>query len=100
VTISQTKKARAQSAYASAGSVAYSTVSSIRTVFSLNAIRDVTFLYSEATREAFHQSIGGLWKEGLATGTYLPTSNAEKVCSPPHRFVSFFFKDAWLLLSC
>jgi hypothetical protein len=100
VTISQTKKARAQSAYASAGSVAYSTVSSIRTVFSLNAIRDVTFLYSEATREAFRQSIGGLWKEGLATGTYLPTSNAEKVCSPPHRFVSFFFKDAWLLLSC
>lgn len=71
VQINQTKSSSAAAAYARAGSVAYSTVSAIRTVLSLNAIPIMIALYAEATMEAFKQAKKLLWKAGLANGGML-----------------------------
>lgn len=70
VQINQSKSTAASAAYARAGSVAYSTVSAIRTVLSLNAIPAMIALYAEATLEAFKQAKKYLWKAGLANGTF------------------------------
>jgi len=66
--LNQTKGARSAKAYASAGNVAYSTVSAIKTVLSLNAIPEMIRQYSEATLVAYSESIKILWKQGLANG--------------------------------
>lgn len=68
VNINQSKGATAAKAYARAGSVAYNTVSAIKTVLSLNAIPEMIRQYSEATLEAYMKSIGLLWKTGFANG--------------------------------
>ena len=101
VTISQSKSHHTKHAYAKAGGVAYSTVSAIKTVLSLNAIPDATTLYTEATKEAFRRSIAGLWKEGLATGEY----GGHGCASFVETFSKFSpclynFQDAWLLRLC
>jgi ATP-binding cassette subfamily B (MDR/TAP) protein 1 len=73
VSLNQKKSANAAVGYRKAGSVAYSTVSAIRTVLSLNAIPEMVRLYSEATMEAFKDSIGVLIKMGAANGGMLGT---------------------------
>ena len=67
----QTKGQRAAAAYKTAGSVAYSTVLSIKTVLSLNAIPEMLRQYAEATTAAFHSATSVLFKQGLANGTYV-----------------------------
>ena len=68
VSLNQTKTSRASGAYSRAGSVAYSTVSSIKTVLSLNAVSKMIKFYTEATQEAFLQATSVVWKQGLANG--------------------------------
>jgi len=69
VTLNQTQGSRAAAAYKDAGGVAYSTVSAIKTVLSLNAIPKMIDLYSNATAQAFKDSTSVLWKQGLAFGS-------------------------------
>ena len=71
VSINQSRGATAAKAYSKAGSVAYSTVSAIKTILSLNAIAEMIQQYSEATLEAYTKSIGLLWKTGFANGRSL-----------------------------
>lgn len=52
-------------AYTSAGSVAYGAVSSIRTVYSLNAVPEMIRQYSVATMEAYRNGVRPLVKIGL-----------------------------------
>eukprot|EP00934_Nitzschia_sp_Nitz4_P002963 Nitzschia sp. Nitz4//scaffold24_size164493//76056//80265//NITZ4_002328-RA/size164493-snap-gene-0.7-mRNA-1//1//CDS//3329544114//2953//frame0 len=70
-TLNQTKLKRAAAAYSRAGSVAYSTVSDIRTVLSLNAVKTMLQKYGEATQEAFEAASKVLVKQGLANGGML-----------------------------
>ena len=67
--INQTKGAREARAYSKAGSVAYSTISAIKTVLSLNAIPEMIRQYQDATLEAFNIAVGPLWAQGFANGT-------------------------------
>ena len=67
--INQKKGERASKAYAKAGSVAYSSVSAIKTVLSLNAATKVIEEYKEATLDAFRIAAGSHWKEGFASGS-------------------------------
>jgi ATP-binding cassette subfamily B (MDR/TAP) protein 1 len=71
MSINQTKGSRASAAYSIAASIAYSTVSSMKTVLALNAIPEFISEYKEATLEAYTQSIGPLVKQGLAFGSML-----------------------------
>ena len=68
VSLNQSKSSRAATAYSAAGSVAYSTVSSFRTVLSLNATERMIGKYKEATQEAFQNATGILLKQGFANG--------------------------------
>ena len=68
VTLNQTKGKRAAESYKAAGSVAYSTVSAIRTVLSLNAVEDMIERYKVATTQAFEVATQILIKIGLANG--------------------------------
>ena len=68
VRFNQTKSSRAAIAYSKAGSIAYSTVSAIKTVFSLNAIPRMIEKYGEATQEAFKNATSVLCKQGFANG--------------------------------
>jgi ATP-binding cassette, subfamily B (MDR/TAP), member 1 len=69
--LNQTKGSRAAAAYKQASSVAYSSVSSIKTVLSLNAVRRMIDLYKDATQEAFKQATSILLKQGVANGSML-----------------------------
>ena len=71
VTLNQTRSARAAKHYGRAASVAYTTVSAIKTVFALNAIPEMIRQYTEATQEAFDQAVKVVFKEGLANGGML-----------------------------
>jgi ATP-binding cassette subfamily B (MDR/TAP) protein 1 len=71
VSINQSKGTTAAKAYSRAGSIAYNTVSAIKTILSLNAIPEMVRQYSEATLEAYTKSIGLLWKSGFANGRSL-----------------------------
>lgn len=63
--INQGVTARANEAYSEAGSVAYSTVSSIKTVLSLNAIPKMVKQYCDATEKAHCAVVDMLWKAGF-----------------------------------
>jgi len=69
----QSKGQRAAASYKTAGSVAYSSVSSIKTVLSLNAIPEMLRQYSESTTEAFYNATSVLLNQGLANGFMLGT---------------------------
>jgi ATP-binding cassette subfamily B (MDR/TAP) protein 1 len=71
MTFNQGKGTRSAEAYSKAGSVAYTTVSSIRTVLSLNAIPSFIRQYEEATSEAKRISTSMLFKIGLANGKFV-----------------------------
>lgn len=66
----QTKGQRAAASYKTAGSVAYSAVSSVKTVLSLNAIREMLRQYAESTTEALHNATSVLINQGLANGAF------------------------------
>jgi ATP-binding cassette subfamily B (MDR/TAP) protein 1 len=68
VSLNQTKSARAAKSYGRAGSLAYSSVSAIRTVLSLNAVPQMIRQYSEATQDAFNNATSILLKQGFANG--------------------------------
>ncbi|KAL7551139.1 hypothetical protein ACHAWF_014339 [Thalassiosira exigua] len=59
---------RADEAYTKAGSTAYSALSSIQTVHSLNAVTETVRQYSEAVLEAYRDGVRPLLKIGLAKG--------------------------------
>lgn len=68
VSLNQTKGSRAASSYRAAGGVAYTSVSGIQTVLSLNAVPEMVRQYTTATAEAYQQSVKILLKQGLANG--------------------------------
>ena len=68
LTLNQTKGTRGAAAYKTAGSVAYTTVSAIKTVLSLNAITTMINKYADATQEAYVHATGILIKQGAANG--------------------------------
>lgn len=68
--MNQSKGTRAARSYRKAGGVAYSAVSSIKTVLSLNAIKDMIESYKEATLEAYKTSVRLLVKQGFANGKF------------------------------
>jgi ATP-binding cassette subfamily B (MDR/TAP) protein 1 len=67
--INQTKGSRAAASYTTASGVAYSSVSAIKTVLSLNAIQEMIDRYFEATLVAYNIATKVLIKQGLANGT-------------------------------
>ena len=67
----QTQSARASEGYAEAGSIVQTTVASIRTILSLNAVRTVIEKFSAATERAYRQSIRSLHLVGAANGTLM-----------------------------
>jgi ATP-binding cassette subfamily B (MDR/TAP) protein 1 len=69
IKINQSKGARSAEAYKTAGGVAYSTVSAIKTVLSLNAIPQMIDHYASATADAFKTATKVLWKQGFLNGT-------------------------------
>jgi ATP-binding cassette subfamily B (MDR/TAP) protein 1 len=71
VSLNQSKSTRAAEAYSKAGSVAYSTVSGIKTVLSLNAVSTMIQHYTEATQQALKIATGILLKQGFANGSML-----------------------------
>jgi ATP-binding cassette, subfamily B (MDR/TAP), member 1 len=71
VSINQTKGTRAAIGYKEAGGVAYSSVSAIRTVLSLNAIPEMVCQYKDATHEAYKQAVAVLFKQGFFTGAMM-----------------------------
>ena len=68
--LNQSKGTRGAAAYKTAGSVAYTTVSAIKTVLSLNAISTMVQKYSAATQEAYVHATGILIKQGAANGKF------------------------------
>lgn len=71
VSLNQSKSARAAKAYSKAGSVAYSSVSGIKTVLSLNAAQTMIQQYMDATEEALKTATAVLVKQGFANGSML-----------------------------
>jgi len=71
IQISQSKSSRATEAYSRAGSVAYSTVSGIKTILSLNAGPKMIEKYGEATEDAFNRATKPLAKQGFVFGMML-----------------------------
>lgn len=69
MTFNQGKGTRSAKAYSHAGSVAYTAVSSIRTVLSLNAVPSFIRQYEEATSDAMRMATAMLIKIGAANGT-------------------------------
>jgi len=71
IQISQSKSSRATEAYSRAGSVAYTTVSGIKTILSLNAGPKMIQKYGEATEDAFNKATKPLAKQGFVYGMML-----------------------------
>jgi ATP-binding cassette, subfamily B (MDR/TAP), member 1 len=71
VSLNQSKSSRAAVAYSKAGSIAYSTVSGIKTVLSLNAASTMIQHYREATQQALSIATAVLLKQGFANGSML-----------------------------
>ena len=69
ITMNQSQSARANAGYATAGSIVQTTVSSIRTILSLNAVQIVIDKFTAATEKAYREAIKALHLIGLANGT-------------------------------
>jgi ATP-binding cassette subfamily B (MDR/TAP) protein 1 len=67
-TLLTTESQRANSSYAKAGSVVYTTASSIRTILSLNAVESMISKFTAATQEAYDGATKQVMQVGLATG--------------------------------
>jgi len=68
ITMNQSQSARASAGYATAGSIVQTTVSSIRTILSLNAVQSVIDKFVAATEKAYEEAVGVLHLIGLANG--------------------------------
>lgn len=68
--LNQTKGSRAAASYKTASGVAYSSVSAIKTVLSLNGIQEMIDKYAIATQEAYKSATGILLKQGFANGRF------------------------------
>lgn len=69
--INQNQTSSAQKAYTNAGATAYSSISSFRTVLSLNAVPEMIRQYSVATMEAYQNGVRPLLKIGFINGWML-----------------------------
>lgn len=82
IQLTTTQTQRANSSYAKAGSIVYTTVSSIRTIHALNAVGDVIRQFTTATQEAYVGASIQVIMVGLANGivmgifcgVYIPVS--------------------------
>jgi len=68
MSLNQKKGSHSAESYKRAGGIAYSPISSIKTVLSLNAITDMVAMYQDATQEAMNSSKSLLIKQGVANG--------------------------------
>eukprot|EP00980_Cylindrotheca_fusiformis_P031358 scaffold26232_cov152-Cylindrotheca_fusiformis.AAC.1 len=73
--LNQSKTTRDNAAYSKAGSVVYSTVSSIRTVLALNAAEEVIRKFTESTQVAYEGAVAQLLWIGLANGSLMSSFN-------------------------
>eukprot|EP00804_Cyclotella_cryptica_P002716 CCRYP_009611-RE/>CCRYP_009611-RE protein AED:0.12 eAED:0.12 QI:425/1/1/1/1/0.93/15/294/1343 len=69
--LNQNQTSYAQRSYTAAGATAYSSISSIRTVLSLNAVPEMIRQYASATHEAYLNGVRPLFKIGLVNGSML-----------------------------
>jgi ATP-binding cassette subfamily B (MDR/TAP) protein 1 len=69
--LNQSKTLRANKSYAKAGSIVYSSVSSIRTILSLNAVEEVIGKFEEATQEAYLGATKHVVHLGAANGVVM-----------------------------
>lgn len=63
-----TQTQRANSSYAKAGSIVYTTISSIRTILSLNAVESMVTKFIAATKDAYEGATKQVMQLGLANG--------------------------------
>lgn len=70
VLLNQSKGSRSAASYKTAAGVAYSAVSAIKTVLSLNGVHNMIERYKEATQEAYVVATSVLIKIGLANGMF------------------------------
>jgi ATP-binding cassette subfamily B (MDR/TAP) protein 1 len=73
--LNQSKTTRDNAAYSKAGTVVYSTVSSIRTVLALNAAEDVVKTFTDSTQVAYDGAVSQLVWIGLANGSLMACFN-------------------------
>jgi ATP-binding cassette subfamily B (MDR/TAP) protein 1 len=66
--INQTKGKRASESYKVASSVAYTAISAIKTVLSLNAVPSMIARYAAATKDAYNKATSILFKQGFVNG--------------------------------
>lgn len=71
VKMNTTQTARANETYAEAGGIVYNTVSSIRTILSLNAVPIMIDRFKAATQKAFDGAAGLAYLLGLANGSLM-----------------------------
>jgi len=69
--INQRQSDTQNKAYTKAGTVVYQTVSSIRTVYALNAAPKMIQIYSDATQYAYNITMRHLVKVGLSNGKFI-----------------------------
>lgn len=69
ITMNQSQSSRASAGYADAGSIVQTTVSSIRTILSLNAVPLFMEKFVTATEKAYKEAVKVLHLIGLANGT-------------------------------
>lgn len=69
IQITSTHTARSNAAYAKAGAVVTTAVTSIRTILSLNAVEKMVGLYKASTADACREAISNAWLAGLANGS-------------------------------
>jgi len=96
VHLSQSRTAQANISYKHAGGIAYSTVSSLRTILAFNAVPHMIEQYKEATEEAAAVSTRFLIKYGIAGGTSFPWNceggGRHPSCNEPaHLFLLLFY---------
>lgn len=68
VKVTSTQSARANAGYAEAGSIVQTTVTGIRTILSLNAVREMIEKFKSATQNAYDEAVKVLKLIGLANG--------------------------------
>jgi ATP-binding cassette subfamily B (MDR/TAP) protein 1 len=73
VQLNQTQSARASAGYAEAGSIVQVTVSSLRTILSLNAVEATIDKFVAATQKAYNEGVKLLRAIGMANGMVMST---------------------------
>jgi len=71
VKMNTTQTTRSRETYAEAGSIVYTTVSSIRTIFSLNAVPNMVEKFKLATQKAYEGAASSAHLMGLANGSMM-----------------------------